>query len=322
MIIECPSGLKGEARRIKGREIQAIADKLADDEDVSEAGLIAVLNGCWVNTISAGPYGYVSTGTVNVPWRKVLKGDLIPALLNIRVGSFRDGKDYTFVTRCPVSQCKKPFKWTIDIVEELLGRTRALSEAGRTHLEQGGEDLSYDLSVMPDMGGDPEIIPITYRLATLHRDKDAEKWKKQMLRRKERTSREDIIIDQLANQITSIGGQKLNHRERWKYVRELGAQEIYDLRDAFESAECGIDTEVTVRCESASCGYEFDVDLPFGPSFLDPSRLDRRERLFGVVGETPEEREEREAEETAAKKAAEEDAPESGGAEPLGSSPT
>lgn len=309
MIIECPSGLKGEARRIKGHEIQAIADKLADDEDVSEAGLIAVLNGCWVNTIDAGPYGYVSKGTTNVPWRKVLKGDLIPALLNIRVGSFRDGKDYKFVTRCPVSTCKKPVKWTIDIVSELLGRTRKLSEAGRNHLQQGGEDLSLKLEVMPDMGGEPKIVPITYRLATLNRDKDAEKWKAQMLRKKERVSKEDIIIDQIANQITSIDGEKLTHRDRWKYVRDLGAQEIYDLRDAFEKAECGIDTEVTVRCESASCGYEFDVDLPFGPSFLDPSRLDRRERLFGVVGEEPDEDKDK-------------DKPTSDGPAPPGSSPT
>ena len=292
MIIECPSGLKGEARRIKGHEIQAIADKLADDEDVSEAGLISVLNGCWVNTIDSGPYSCVSTGTVNVPWRKVLKGDLIPALLNIRVGSFRDGKDYTFLTRCPL--CKKPFRWTIDIKKALLSRTRPLSDAGRAHLDEGGSDLCMNLEVLPDMGGEGRIVPITYRLATLQRDKAAEKWKKQQLRRKERVSKEDIIIDQLANQITGIegkGGRELDHRKRWKWVKDLGAQEIYDLRDAFEAAECGIDTSVTVRCENASCEYEFDVDLPFGPSFLDPSRLDRRERLFGAVGETEEERE-------------------------------
>ena len=323
MLIECPSGLKGEARRIKGREIQAIADKLADDEDVSEAGLISVLNGCWTNTIDAGPYGYISTGNIQVPWRRVLKGDLIPALLNIRVGSFRDGKDYTFLARC--SACRKPFRWTIDITTELLARSRPLSEEGLAHLEQGGADLSMDLKVYPeeDINGEPRIVPISYRLATLERDKDAEKWKKQQLRRKERRTKEEIIIDQLANQITRIDGKKLNHRERWTWVKELGSQEIYDLRNHFEAAECGIDTSITVKCERGICEYEFDVDLPFGPSFLDPSRLDRRERLFGVVGETPEEKAESEAErEAEMNEKPEKDGKSADGPEPVGSSPS
>ncbi len=320
MLIECPSGLKGEARRIKGREIQAIADKLADDEDVSEAGLISVLNGCWTNTIDPGPYGYVSVGTTQVPWRRILKGDLIPALLNIRVGSFRDGKDYTFVARC--SACKKPFRWTIDITKELLARTRPLSKEGLAHLEQGGADLEMDLEMMPDEGGETNVIPVKYRLANLERDKDATKWKRQQLRRKERRSKEEIIIDQLANQITSVDGKKLNHRDRWQWVRNLDAQSIYDLRDHFEAAECGIDTSVTVQCERETCEYEFDVDLPFGPSFLDPSRLGRRERLFGEVGETSEEREKRLNGEGTELHPKGEEPDVASGPEPVGSSPS
>lgn len=291
MIIECPSGFKGEARRIKGHEIQAIADKLADDEDVSEAGLIAVLNGCWATTIDPGPYQYISAGDTAVPWRRVLKGDLIPALLNIRVGSFRGGASYTFLTRC--RSCNKPpFKWTVDLRATLLSRTRPLSEAGVRHLRDG-EDLRFDLEVMPEMGGEPEVVPITFRLATLDRDDESTKWRRQQVRRKERVARDEIIIDQLANQITSIGGQRMDIRMRWKWVRNLDAQAIYDLRDAFEAAECGIDTAVTVRCENDRCGLQYDIDLPFGPSFLDPSRLGRREKLFGPVGETPEERDRR-----------------------------
>ncbi|MBU0999544.1 hypothetical protein KKG24_04595, partial [Patescibacteria group bacterium] len=45
------------------------------------------------------------------------------------------------------------------------------------------------------------------------------------------------------------------------------------------SHECEVDTELTVKC--STCRLEFDVDLPFGRSFLDPSSLSRREKRFG-----------------------------------------
>lgn len=270
MEIRGASGLVCEASKFRGREIQAIADKLEEGRSMSDQAMCSLLSSCWSQTIDSGPYD-LDDGKPNF-YNQILKGDIPSLLLCLRVGSFKEGTNYGFKVRCEDADCREPIPWHIDISKDVLSRIKPLSDEGQEHLR------SKEPIEVVTLDG----TRVGFQLMTLSREEPMRKFVKQQRKRKQRRTRDGLLQDRIASQILTIDGNRVsNVRDRWEWASDLTGEELYHLRDMFDAHDCEVDTTITVRCHE--CGWEFDAPLPFGRSFLDPTSQSRRDRLFGPV---------------------------------------
>lgn len=244
---------------------------------MSEMAMCTLLASCWTRTIDVGPYVDMDPGERPDFYNKMLKADIPGLLLSLRAGSFRKGDEYLFDVRC--EDCGTRITWATFIEEHILSRSRGLSEAGKAYVETKSP-IEVKLPEGPD--GKPHTLGM--RLTTLSEEEPVRKFLDQQVKRRQRKSKTALLADRLASQIVTVDGVPMKSiAERVKFCNDTSQDDLYELRDAIDAHECEVDTTITVRCRE--CKWEFDTQLPFGQSFLDPKSLSRRESRFGQPGE-------------------------------------
>jgi hypothetical protein len=247
--LEAPSGLVADVRKIKGTELIRLAES-ADDAG-PDGGFGHVLSGCWLRTVDPGPYGFVQAGDVKPTWERMLKGDTLHAFVFLRSISMPDGDAYDFPVHC--EECRKRYEWTIKIselgVRKLPAESAERLRAGKpfeTHLADG-KLVRFNLQTISQEG------PITRLM-------------------KQQKREQATMIDTIVGQTISVEGVGPDIRARWRFISELDMDELYRLREAFDAADCGIETGLQTRCTNRQCRWEQDINLPLGKAFFAPRR--------------------------------------------------
>lgn len=259
MEITCPSGLVGRIRRIRGTELSALAEQ-SDGENSAESGIATIVGGCWEETVDAGPYpeSIAPIGPGMRPnWKTMLKGDLAYALFRLRAASVETpdeppgpwgiGDCYYFDVQC--ERCRVRYSWQL-LLSDL--RCVRLPETSQTILGDPAQSFRCEV------GGHK----YTFALQSAARDEPMGKLRKQQ-RRTTAT-----MVDSLCAQTISVDGQALDIRRRWAHLEKLDMPMLQRLRQAYEAADCGIDTEVQTRCPE--CRWTQDIELPMGKGFFAP----------------------------------------------------
>src|SRR5277367_3084984 len=105
MRITCPSGLAGEIRGLKVKELQTLADR-----SLAHGGkALDVMLGVFSSITNVGPYAFEVGGVPR--WDAVLAGDRFAALIDIRCATW--GPDYVFPVKCP--SCDEGYEWELDL---------------------------------------------------------------------------------------------------------------------------------------------------------------------------------------------------------------
>lgn len=244
MIIECPSGLAGEIRGMKGKEAQALADPA-----MARGGrnIDVMLQNCFLRIEDPGIYPWEQGS--KPAWDDVLLGDRFAALIDIRVASW--GPDYDFSVQCEA--CKERYEWELDLRD--LPR-RELPEATKAKLRARDNKFTAE-----GPGGEE----VTFRLLYGRDEKAIDK-----LRRT--NGGRWGIIDALAARILVVSGVKENPVAIRKWLDELDVIPMRDLLSALEEPDCGVETNIQTICTFANCRWEQDITLPFDKGFFYPRR--------------------------------------------------
>lgn len=263
MLIELPSGLQGEARKIRGAEAIELAERAGQAGGNS---LGSILRGCWQRTIDPGPYAHTVVGEQALDWNRVLKGDLLAGLIALRAASIpsvRDvppgepwpGKQYSFYVQC--ERCQTKYGWTVnDIVHDLPRR-----ELSPESVEQLRAGKPFTATATDDDGHAHEL---TFDLMLPEQD-DVLRVLLKTLNRKRITT-----VESLAAQTRTVNGKAMAPVFRQRFFAQLPLGELNRLRDLFDTADCGIDLDFETRCTNPDCGWEQDVTLPFDKTFWRP----------------------------------------------------
>lgn len=285
--IECPSGLKGKVRNLTGKDGRYLSDR-----QVMQAGATIdyILKNCWVETIDSGPYKTTDSG---LDWSKVLQGDRMWALLQIRIATH--GEMYPFKAQCANKLCAhRRFEWEIDLedlpVRELPKHSRLLLEGGENKFEarvpgteefrQLTEKEKADalMGPMKMNGKAPKniVIPDTGKkiFFSLPVGADEEKMKKRERERKKKGKQADTneMLDAIQMRIIEIEGVEPGKRNEGitEYLEELSLADLAALLDRFDDADCGVETTIEIECPECSTIQE--VDLPFDSAFFFPRK--------------------------------------------------
>jgi hypothetical protein len=250
-ILEAPSGLTAEVRKIRGVELVNLAEQ-ADDAAPSDA-FGQVLGSCWLRTINPGPYPFVKGDSEErPPWGRILKGDVLFAFVFLRRISMPDGDTYDFDVRC--EECRNRYGWSVNLAKDLT--VKRLPAESAEKLRKGE---SFETKI-----GDGRVV--RFNLQTTTQEDPMLRLMKQQKRGR------STFVDVLAAQTTAIEGVNPDLRARWRFLSELDLDDLYRLRDAFEDPDCGLDTAIQTRCTKRACGWVQDVNLPLGRTFFAPRR--------------------------------------------------
>lgn len=254
MLLDLPSGLSLEARKIKGHELAAMAERA---EAAGATELTDVLRGCFLGVIDPGPYPDLKAGAAAPNWMQVLKGDVLVAIFKLRRASIPDGDNYLFHVRC--EECGHRYDWEIASLAEDLP-VKPLPEESKRVLAQRGRFESQTLSG----------VTVTHRLMTPSDDKPMKDFLRQIKRKN------PGVLERLANLSVTIDGVQGAERDvmkRWNFFKGLDLGELNDLREKFEAIEGGIDLEIRTRCHGVDgCGWEQDLILPLRQTFFSPRK--------------------------------------------------
>lgn len=263
--ITCPSGLVGEIRNFKAKELSILADPAnaqafhkKKDKGVKAHPLDPVYDGCWLKTVDPGPYptggkdpGIKSDGRPN--WPELLTCDRFFTLIQMRhltYGPF-NWKQRCKNTLCEKSKKGKGFLWDADLTalkfKELPAESRKkVTERNLVfELELGGKKTKFKLLTGKDEANTPtlsEDVPTAQKM-----------------------------LAQLATRIYTVEGIPDDDDEaRIEWVGELDAPELFAASNAMDAVDGGVETRTVVVC--SACDEEFTVDIPFGdPGFLAPT---------------------------------------------------
>jgi hypothetical protein len=110
METECPSGLSGEIRGMKMREMALLTDaKLIRSGQL----MTEMVKNCWVRTTKVGPYSFPSEPPNPLPWDQLLHADKLHAFKAIRIATF--GADFEWEVQCPDGACAHRFLWSVQL---------------------------------------------------------------------------------------------------------------------------------------------------------------------------------------------------------------
>lgn len=263
LIVQCPSGLELLAHPIGGEELITIIDRAKPGADAFDS-ITAVLASCFEQVIEPGPYRFLEPeSTARPSFARVLQGDILVAILRLRIASFPKLKGlYEFDFPCSYSECGHLTPWELDLAE-LLGNEklyRSLSPDAFMRVHEG-TPFSYKTS---------DGQTIYYQLDTPSLAKPL----RDLMTRERRKKTTDV--EQVARQLVRVDGlrtQKTNEpvtdlRGLWQWAKRQTAGTLDEVLEAYEASDCGVDTEIRVRCEE--CGKEQDINLPFGKTFFRP----------------------------------------------------
>lgn len=252
MIINCPSGLAGEIRGMKGREAQAFVDPVLVR---SNGSMDQMLANCFLSVSDPGPYALTEKGTV--PWRDALVGDRFHALMEIRTLTF--GADYDFNVKC--QSCEKQYGWELLLSD--LPR-RPLPPESFEKIRNGDNRFQVEL---------PDDHWLTFKLST-----GVEETQITKLRGGAGSTRKLGPVDAVWVQALAIHegqgeGAKLlpgaAHGIR-KFLEDLDYGALLDVIKGMQDHDCGVETEIETICEI--CGWQQWIELPFQRSFFEQRR--------------------------------------------------
>lgn len=247
--VECPSGLKGVVRGLKGKEIDTFANKAeVRKRKVGDR----ILASTWIKTTNPGPYDQNADGSIN--WTKALTADRTFLTLMVRVATH--GEEYEFPYRCTHSACERPFDWVVPLLklpirkipeESLLNFADKNTFTTNLRLDDGTYVLEYGLHT-GEMG-------VT---AAEAQDLSPE-------------ARATISLSRRVRKIRKPDGEYMDTRDFKEFFEELDVGDIFDLIDAFDEHDGGVESEIDIYCPHCGHGME-GIDLPLGPTFWKPRK--------------------------------------------------
>jgi hypothetical protein len=266
--VSLPSGLGLTLRAVSLAEesIFAEAARSKGGHNVFVQALYKVLSACSPSVNNPGPYPALATGG-RADWAKMLLGDRIAAMLHLRALSYRDGNIYT-LEKVPCPACRERKTHTVDIFEQLVWAPLSPESAERFRAGQPFEVEIQDRKV-------------SFGLGTGLTEELSDKLDRQNPGRIVATSMRARILDVEGIDRRDILDWLDGCAGRGGKFEGLSSQEADDLRDAFDRADCGVDTDVELTCR---CGNEFVMQLPFGEGFFAPAeaiKARRAERRLG-----------------------------------------
>jgi len=230
--VTCPSGLKGEIRKPKVRDISELRKG-----GNSIRAYTKLLRSCWERTLEKGVYNWEGDPN-NVPWSEVLSGDRFYILLQIRVALF--GPVYKFNVTC--GTCGSRFAWEVNVEEDI--EVKPLSDAAKEIL--AGQDKLFSCTLIDGR-------EVQFRAGTGRMEAAID-------------GQEDPIIKFVLPRIHSLDGQA-----QPKQIKEALLdmdQDVFDhLQAELAASECGPDIAILARC---NCNATSRIDLPFDRTFFYP----------------------------------------------------
>lgn len=281
--IECPSGLIGTIRNLKGAEFNLLSNRKGMRSGESFDRILA---NCWVRTEDQGR-AYPDEMVSPIRWSKMLSADRFFALVQIRAATW--GSRYDFVLPCP--DCGTRVKDGIDIsdleVNAIPEQSCAAFREGKNHFELWVPDpagrsipLDFDPATravkLLEEGEWPDDLPspergwaIAVKLLDGVSEVAGAKEARQRPEARVTVALKHRMVDVLH---AELSGDR-DAVERW--VEALDGEPLFDLFDAAEAVDGGIETEWD-GFECGECGCDDPVDLPFDRDFWTPRK--RRQR--------------------------------------------
>ncbi len=239
--IECPSGLAGVVRGLKGREGNLLTDQR---EMQSGRALDRILAACWTETTAPGPYPQTENGVID--WSRLLVCDHFYALMQVRIATY--GNTYSFGLACP--SCRERFEWDLPLDELPV---RALPEASRERVKAADNRFDHVLS---------DGRRLVFRLPTVAEVRRAVNAVRQ------HTS--ETVVRAIASRTIEIDGGANTPATIVDALNEMEMGELPGVLAALEAIDGGVETEVDVTCPH--CGSRLPVELPFGREYWLPKR--------------------------------------------------
>lgn len=233
-----PSGLTGELRKIRGRELVALTEARESD-NADENGLAPILNGCWLSTIDPGPYRFMEAGDARPPWGRILKGDVVATMVKLRRWS--TWADFDFDVQC--KKCSENIRWTVNLDTDLKYKMLPASSAERIREGKPFEHVVDGRTV-------------TFDLQTIAHESRAAA----MMKRQRRTGTATPVDLIYAQTRTVEGIPPTDDRKVWAFIADLSQGDLYEMIDAYADPDCGIQTEIKIRCQG--CRLVQAIDLP------------------------------------------------------------
>lgn len=249
MEITLVSGLKGQIRELRGKELQ----QLANPSLVRTGGAIDVLLGSAFLTVTdPGPYSFLAAGS-RPNWERVLQGDHMDALVQIGATTF--GDDYEFPVQCEEKRCRKRYDWGIllsDVPRKLLSaESAAIFHAGNR----------FEVVA-------PDGRRITHKLPTRAEEKLANK--KRDSQQGHYGHIDSLLVRTIEVEGLTEAGKPPNIKRMQRYFEELSMRDVLTIYEAMDEQNCGLETSFETVC--SFCGYIQTVHLPFGEAFFRPRK--------------------------------------------------
>lgn len=243
--LETPSRLAAKVRKIKGAELNALAQE--SDEATADGGFGTVIGPCWIETVDVGPYPFLRAGDAKPPWSRMLKGDMLYTFIYLRRISMPDGNTYDFDVQC--EECQERYPWTLKLTDLPVKR---LSQESFDRL-RSQRHFEAKLS---------DGRRVSFNLQTIAQEDDIAALMKRQKREKA------TVVDILAAQTVEIEGVNTDMRAKWRFLADLDMDDLLNLQEQFEAVDCGIDTAIKTRCTNRRCRWTQDINLPLGKSFF------------------------------------------------------
>lgn len=243
--IECPSGLEGRVRGMKGKEFRTLAsgDKRSA---LTGVAMTQVIQSCWLETLKPGPYP-----NGEVKWDDALIGDRFYVLIAIRRASYPDDPFLDFDVQCQNRLCGK-----------LISARQELSELELRKLPpESAERFATGKNRFETYVSDGRKV-----VFKLHTAKDHGLQKR--MQDSIGPAAQGLLLS-LASRIVEVEGLKSNStREIFDFLDDLEINEHRNLLEKFEAADCGMQTDIGVECQW--CGHQQMETLPLAKNFLLP----------------------------------------------------
>jgi len=233
-----PSGLAGEVRGLKGREVKLLGE--------SKNPYFDVLDGCWVGTTAPGPY--TLHDGVKPRWSEVLAGDIMTALLKVSEATF--GTERVVNWACTDRNCRgttaelnpTPINVARDIKIRPLAPAllAAFSAGNRVEITVAGVKVWHRLQT-------GATLDAAFRTAG--------------------TGGADLF-HMLAGQIDEIEGVRQFDQDKVAWLEDLELADLRILGKMMQSHECGPEQSFETQC--AFCKRSQSVPFPFIDFLLNP----------------------------------------------------
>lgn len=255
--VKCPSGLILDTRGLSIKD-----GRYLSDDDLFRTGEIEdkMMSACIEAVIDPGIYQLDERG--KLPWGKVLLGDRLASLIGIRQKTYPNMM-LTVPIKCPVKSCREPFEWDVDLDKFVAERMQPLPEQTKA-LMKSGERCKAQVPGKNKW--------IKFRLKN---GDDRRAWLAWRNKRKAGTTKQREKFNELTHalifwDIEIEGIARDNIDANLDFLESLTLWEGSDLRAAMEAFDCGLNTEIEIRCPY--CAHEMVIDLPFDKTFFNPPK--------------------------------------------------